>query len=280
MNGMVLDMIDGPTRGVSDPESTTSQPFPVEGKPAMRDQSTIAPPPLKTIDRFPGYGFGADGTAWSRRSRRDGAPWRPIYLIRHERGKRHRVNLWCGGKVSNHDLAELVLEAHVGPRPEGHIVAFRDGDSGNPRLDNIEWKPFDDVRFWPFVAKGEGCWAWIGYTNGPAGYGMLCVGGRLVLAHRYSYELHNGPIGDGLFVCHSCDNPICCRPDHLFLGTCAENVRDMVSKGRGRKSSLSSEQMQAIRERYARGGVSMAALGREVGLSAQSICDIVNGRRG
>lgn len=94
-------------------------------------------------------------------------------------------------------------------------------------------------RFWEKVSKGgpvhpvlgTACWAWTASTN-PNGYGKIFVAGRLQVASRVSWEMHNGPIPDGLFVLHHCDNPLCVRPAHLFLGTCADNVRDMWSKGR------------------------------------------------
>lgn len=86
-------------------------------------------------------------------------------------------------------------------------------------------------RFWQYVAKGDGCWLWTA-GFGRRGYGKFWVNGHTVGAHRFSYEIAVGPIPDGLFVCHSCDNPPCVNPAHLWLGDALANQRDCKAKGR------------------------------------------------
>lgn len=90
------------------------------------------------------------------------------------------------------------------------------------------------ARFWSFVVQHERCWEWTGARTA-YGYGILGRGTRedgLIYAHRVSWELHNGSLPDGLCVLHTCDNPPCTNPNHLWLGTKGDNNRDMVAKGR------------------------------------------------
>jgi hypothetical protein len=86
-------------------------------------------------------------------------------------------------------------------------------------------------RFLSKVQKTESCWIWTGARN-DKGYGNFRLNGKTVYSHRVSYEIHKGPIQHKLFVCHSCDNPICLNPGHLFLGSQKDNMVDMKAKGR------------------------------------------------
>jgi hypothetical protein len=96
-----------------------------------------------------------------------------------------------------------------------------------------------EERFWMKVEKTRRCWKWIGATN-HKGYGHIAAGtgaGKVIKAHRLAWMLANGPIPEGLFVLHRCDNPSCVRaePDgkgHLFLGTHGDNMADAIAKGR------------------------------------------------
>jgi hypothetical protein len=101
------------------------------------------------------------------------------------------------------------------------------------------WSVSAAARFWSKVDKSGGpgtCWPWTGSVSS-SGYGSLTHAGRGIKAHRRAWELTNGaiPPGDGphgTCVCHRCDNPLCCNPAHLFLGTTADNTHDMIAKGR------------------------------------------------
>lgn len=130
---------------------------------------------------------------------------------------------------------------------------------GRPRI------PVNE-RFWDKVNKTDSCWLWTSKLNG-SGYGVIAVPDdtrgnsscgtrvkrRYFLAHRMAWELTHGSIPEDKILCHHCDNPICVRPDHLFLGSHADNIRDKVSKNRqamGTKNSqakLTEEKVKEIR---------------------------------
>lgn len=133
-------------------------------------------------------------------------------------------------------------------------------------------------------AGPEGCWPFTGYRQyegktHPMGYGMIGRGPgakpKLGMTHRVAWELANGPIPAGLFVCHKCDNPPCCNPAHLFLGTAAENSRDMCRKSRA-FSRLSPDSVREIRAQLAL-GATQASLARLYGIGHVSIWRIAHG---
>ena len=87
-----------------------------------------------------------------------------------------------------------------------------------------------EERFWGKVHKTDNCWFWIGCKNRD-GYGKIGVSGRTFRAHVYSWMLRNGHLPSGQQVLHSCDTPLCVRPDHLFLGNNSDNSKDRARKG-------------------------------------------------
>ena len=79
----------------------------------------------------------------------------------------------------------------------------------------------------------RGCLVWTAKSRGRGGYGVINAGGKQVRAHRLAWEIANGPIPEGMSVCHRCDNPPCCNVEHLFLGAPKDNMADKMRKGRG-----------------------------------------------
>lgn len=104
-------------------------------------------------------------------------------------------------------------------------------------------------RFWSKVNKDgdNGCWEWTGALN-RHGYGSFWLD-KCVLAHRIAWRLANGPIPEGKLVMHSCDNRICCNPEHLFTGTNQDNMDDMVEKGRANRMPGETHPMSKLTER-------------------------------
>lgn len=104
-------------------------------------------------------------------------------------------------------------------------------------------------RFWAKVSNrdGEGCWVWTGKT-GHNGYGELFIRNSKFRAHRLAYSMERGPVPVDHLVCHRCDNPLCVRPDHLFLGTNQDNIRDCMAKGRRVNVRMRAASRELLRE--------------------------------
>jgi len=145
-----------------------------------------------------------------------------------------------------------------------------------------------EERFWEKVDRRgpDECWPWIAghFSNG---YGSFRgPHGKTVLAHRLAFELVKGPIPDGMDVLHDCDNPPCCNPVHLWPGTQLDNNVDCASKGRAvnpcgemhGNAKLTWQKVREMRERYALGGVTQDALGREYGVVQSGVSFIVRDR--
>ena len=157
-------------------------------------------------------------------------------------------------------------------------------------------RPVED-RFWDHVAPGNSreCWEWEGATD-RFGYGFLYVQRKPVVwakAHRLSWEIHNGAIPEGKYVCHRCDNPHCVNPAHLFIGTVRDNNADRHAKGRSRggrtgnhldksgrgnpNAKLSEEDVRAILAVLA-SGRSHTVTARMFELSEGTVSNIASGK--
>ena len=146
------------------------------------------------------------------------------------------------------------------------------------------------ATFWDYVDKSDGCWTW-NRSRYQSGYGAVCVGdgpGRMDSTHRVAWRLAKGPIPRGMHVLHRCDNRICVRPDHLFLGTNDDNIADMRAKGRNvdppthrgashHNAKLDPEKVRAIRLMRARGAI-LRDISAAYGVSIPVVHSVVNRR--
>lgn len=152
-------------------------------------------------------------------------------------------------------------------------------------------------RFWPKVQRTEGCWLWLGAKR-RRGYGE--IGGdpstrTIMAAHRVSWELHFGPIPEGMDVCHRCDNPPCVNPAHLFLGTESANMQDASAKGRLRNpavfrpeklergagrynAKMTEDTVRTIRRRRAEGAL-LREIAAELGITFSAVDNVLRGVR-
>lgn len=148
--------------------------------------------------------------------------------------------------------------------------------------------------FWNKVDKSSGCWNWTAALN-EKGYGIFHDGLRTDKAHRIAWRLLIGEIKDNLCVLHKCDNPRCVNPDHLFLGTRADNNADMKSKGRHvpggtytsgnyvrgadhHEAKVNPDIVREIRSKYIPGVYGYMRLAKEYGLGASTVHKIIHRR--
>lgn len=127
-----------------------------------------------------------------------------------------------------------------------------------------------------------GCWLWLGAAN-EKGYSQISLKGRAFFVHRLAFILSGRKITPGMFVCHKCDVPACCNPEHLFLGTAGDNVHDMDRKGRDRRprgsqlrtAKLTEQDVLEIRNAKE----TNVALARQYGVSTTAISEARSGRK-
>ena len=154
--------------------------------------------------------------------------------------------------------------------------------------------------FWSFVEKTDSCWWWRG-SVGRNGYGRVSMNRHWHYAHRLAWQITHGPIPPGFFVCHTCDQPPCVNPDHLFLGTPADNIHDARTKKRLRpnppsgsqhwtrqhpdrvrrgeannKAKLTATEVKAIRKAY-QDGCSQTELAHRYGIKQSSVWKVLAG---
>lgn len=148
--------------------------------------------------------------------------------------------------------------------------------------------------FWSRVAKSDSCWLWQGGTN-HEGYGRISFENKQRYAHQVAYLITYGAIPSGLFVLHTCDNPLCVRPNHLYLGTHQDNMNDRKNRGgyatgenhyihkhpeivqgeRNGRAKISNQTAQEIHRRYVSEGIRQVDLAKEYNLSQAQISWII-----
>lgn len=199
------------------------------------------------------------------------APWVARRGLRYPYGE---CQCGCGAVVN---LARSTVDKYGWI--VGHPMAYIAGHRQGPLYPTLE------DAFWAHVKKGnEGqCWDWQGHIPAGRGYGVLNYNRKFYRVHRLSWEIHNGPIPDGLFVCHTCDRRRCVNISHLWLGTHEDNQNDKIEKGRTPKGQDAgpSKLLEAdVREmkRLFHQGAKRKDIAAIFGVPYYTLCDILNGR--
>lgn len=136
--------------------------------------------------------------------------------------------------------------------------------------------PIQADAFWSKVGitdSTKDCWNWLGAKK-PTGYGNVRINKKYMLTHRVAFELAHGAIPSPYIVCHICDNPSCCNPAHLMLGTIKSNAADMLIKNRQKKHSISTRGSKNINSKLTEADIPMIRLLHDKGESQKSIAEI------
>jgi hypothetical protein len=197
------------------------------------------------------------------------APWVAKHGLKHPYGK---CQCGCGGDTTISPYTQSkygALRGHPRQYIQGHATRHYQS------MEESFWAKVD-------IRLPDECWPWKSHTK--KGYGYFHPQKHLSMrANRFAYEIFFGPIPDGLCVCHECDNPNCCNPAHLFLGTNAENTADKVRKNRQAKGEriangvLTEEQVREIK-RLHRAGLGSWRIAKMFPVSRTSIKNILNGK--
>lgn len=150
--------------------------------------------------------------------------------------------------------------------------------SRTPIVSGIPITEQEIARFWARVDVGDPnvCWPWTGSRS--RGYGLVQLAGGTRPAHRVAFAIARADVPRGILVCHSCDNPPCCNPDHLWTGTHADNTADMMAKGRNTTNPLRESDVLEM-HRLRGEGVSVETLAQQYSVSVGTVCDTLSGRR-
>lgn len=211
------------------------------------------------------HGIGSDPDPVPVFKEGEYAPWVEKHGLQYEYGK---CQCGCG-----QDTPLATRNEYQSGHTKGQPIQF------------IHWHhtrlrrtPPIEEHFWAQVKilGPDDCWEWRGHRS-RKGYGQLWFIDQTIAAHRVAWILTHGTIPDGLWVLHKCDNPPCTNINHLFLGTNDDNVADKITKNRQAHgvnhphAKLTEEQVIEARQRFAKGGISMAALAREYSVSGVSM---------
>lgn len=176
---------------------------------------------------------------------------------------RRAIALHLGRPKSTIDYRLATLGVREGPRPSSLAARF--------------WKNVD-------VRGADECWPWTGYTDA-RGYGSISIWPTRTGSHRVAYALTHGEIPDEFIVRHDCDNPPCCNPSHLRLGTMVDNNRDKTERGRDAKGEghgmarYTTEQVREVKRLLATTGLTHAEIAASAGVKVDTVDKISSGRQ-